>query len=195
MDIRSEFKLLCDELGEFRALMLQMRTDDMPGEMQELLKHLRAEWEKDCGQLEQAFPRAMADLEQQQASIQAMTEEARQTVAEAERKLGDYEEEPADPPFETTLAPPDAALLANELLHQFGKPDSQPARPPAPSGAVADMTTGAFNSLSDLPDPKPAPSAKPAPRTARPVPPPKPPSGKEDKDLTDLTSGDWSQDS
>lgn len=159
MDLHSQFKDLVADLDRFRTELTEaIKTADDP-EFVNLMSDLSKDWDQHYADLKQAFPDAVRELEEQQASIEQTLDEARKTAEEAQQKLAEAATRPAAPEPEPSpgLSAPDGVKLREELLDLFGIARAAAAvAGVADEGDVGDMSSRAWQTA-----PEPTASAPP----------------------------------
>src|SRR5438105_2289989 len=96
MDLASQFKDLVGDLSRFREEMTTLEKSVDDPTLRKLLQDLGQQWDEQSGQLKQAFPKALSEMDEQQTRIKSMLDEAHATAAQAQQELDKgIDEEPS----------------------------------------------------------------------------------------------------
>jgi hypothetical protein len=125
------------EFREFRELIVQAQASTPEVHLQQQLQELTAQMDRGFADLLETYPKAVAELDRQQAEIEAGLAQTQQEIDRLKAKLAEPQEEakPAEvaPPTPEPLPEEEPAfghLLRNELLQHY-RPKTAAERQPS----------------------------------------------------------------
>jgi hypothetical protein len=138
MPLPPDLEQVIQEFREFRALIVQAQASTPEAHLQQRLQELTAQMDRGFADLLETYPKAVAELDRQQADIEAGMARTQQEIDSLKAKLAQPEAEPAP----AVVAPPPPAplpdeepafglLLRNELLQRY-RPRTAAERQPSP---------------------------------------------------------------
>ena len=135
-----DFNQVCDQFQQFRAIIGQALAAPGDAAVKQQLQALTTTLDKTFVELQEAYPKAQASIDDQLAGVQKSAQDTKVTLAGVKETMAAAEEQAAAAAKTVPEAPTaDPALgqkLREELLERFGQHDPDNQQPSPGTGEI-----------------------------------------------------------